>query len=43
MSVIVHGRPGASLEGEGAARYGRADARRGAWFERVTGGALRDG
>lgn len=40
MSVIVYGTPGGSLDASGAARYGQADARRGSWFERVTGGCL---
>ena len=40
MSVIVYGRPGASLEDGGAVRYGRDYARRGGFFERLAGGAL---
>ena len=40
MSVIVHGRPGGSLEAGGADRYGRNDARRGQFFEGITGRAL---
>jgi hypothetical protein len=40
MSVIVHGTPGQSLDEDGAARYGRDDARRGAFWEGVVGRAL---
>ena len=40
MSVIVYGRPGASLEAGCGRRFGRDYARRGAFFERMTGGVL---
>jgi hypothetical protein len=40
MSVIVYGRPGASLEAGCGSRFGRDYARRGAFFERMTGGVL---
>ena len=42
MSVIVHGVPGQSLQQVGAAQYGKAAARCGGFFERVTAAVLED-